>query len=301
MMPPEATDGGCAEVQVVVEPIIPTLVLLVDQSGSMTADFSGQPRWDAIYQTLMDPDTGVVASLESSVRFGLTLYTSEGGFAGGECPQLTIVAPDLDNHAAIDQAFGPADPVDDTPTGESLAAVAPQLAALPFDGPMGIVLATDGEPDTCDQPNPQQGQQVALDAAAAAFGMGITTFIISVGNDVGAEHLQQMANVGVGKPVDAPVPAPYYQALDPAQLVDAFEEIVGSFVSCQLLIEGEVDLSQACDGTVTLDGVELECGADWQLPDASTLELLGDACETLQDGMDHAVEASWPCGAVQIP
>ncbi len=300
-MPPEATDGGCAEVQVVVEPIIPTLVLLVDQSGSMTADFGGQPRWDAIYETLMDPGSGVVSSLESSVRFGLTLYTSEDGFEGGECPMLTTVDPAIDNHAAIDQAFAPANPVDETPTGESLAAIAPQLAAAPFDGPKGIVLATDGEPDTCAQPNPQQGQQEALDAATAAFGMGVTTFIISVGDDVGAQHLQEMANVGVGKAPDDPDAAPYYQALDPDQLVAAFEEIIGSFVSCQLIIEGEVDLDQACDGTVTLDGVELECGTQWSLPDASTLELLGDACETLQDGMDHTVDASWPCGAIDIP
>jgi hypothetical protein len=82
-MPPEFTSGDCVDVQVQVEPIIPTLVLLVDQSGSMTSNFGGQDRWDAVYETLMDPADGVVASLESSVRFGLTLYTSENGFDGG--------------------------------------------------------------------------------------------------------------------------------------------------------------------------------------------------------------------------
>lgn len=300
-MPPEITDGGCAEVEVVVEPQIPTLVLLVDQSGSMTSDFSGQPRWDAMYETLMDPTDGVVASLESQVRFGLTLYTSEDGFDGGECPLLTTVAPALDNYGPIDAEFAPAQPVDETPTGESLAAVAQQLAAFEAEGPKGIVLATDGEPDTCAQPNPQEGQPEALDAAALAFELGITTHIISVGDDVGADHLQQMANVGVGKPPDDADPAPYYQALDAQELVAAFEEIIGSFVSCTLTIDGEVDLEQACEGAVLLDGMELECGTDYELPDASTLEILGDACATLQDGGDHTVTASWPCGAVQIP
>ncbi|MCA9707992.1 MAG: VWA domain-containing protein [Myxococcales bacterium] len=300
-MPPEITEGGCAEVQVQVEPTIPTLVLLVDQSGSMTSDFSGQTRWEAMYETLMDPANGVVATLESQVRFGLTLYTSEDGFDGGECPLLTTVDPALENYQAIDAEFAPASPVDETPTGESLAAVAQQLAAFQAEGPKGIVLATDGEPDTCAEPNPQNGQPEALDAADLAYGLGITTYIISVGNEVGADHLQQMANVGVGKAPDDPMPAPYYQALDAMQLVDAFEEIIGNFVSCELIIEGEVDLEQACDGTVTLDGMELECGVDYDLPDSSTLVLMGEACDTLQDGGNHSVDARWPCGAVNIP
>ncbi len=299
--PDTLTDGGCVEVQAVVEPVIPTLVLLVDQSGSMDSDFSGQPRWDAVYDTLMDPADGVVAQLESTVRFGLTLYTSEDGSAGGECPLLTTVDPALDNHAAIDGVFGPAQPVDETPTGESLAAVAEQLAAFDADGPKGIVLATDGEPDTCRQPNPQEGQPEALAAAQQAFDLGITTYIISVGDDVGAGHLQEMANVGVGKAPDDAMPAPYYQALDAQQLVDAFDEIIGTFVSCELIIEGEVELDQVCEGTVTLDGMELECDTDWQLPDPSTLQLLGEACEILKDGGEHNVSASWPCGAINIP
>jgi hypothetical protein len=294
-------ESGCVDVQVQVEPIIPTLVLLVDQSGSMTDDFSGEPRWDAIYETLMDPDDGVVANLQSQVQFGLTLYSSNDGFEGGECPLLSSVDPALDNLDAIDAVFGPADPIDETPTGESLAAVAQALADFQADGPKGIVLATDGEPDTCDVPNPQEGQQVSLDAAAQAYGLGITTFIISVGDEVGADHLQQMANVGVGKDPDDPMPATYYQALDAEQLVDAFEEIIGSFVSCDLLIDGIVDLEQACDGSVFLDGVELDCGTDYELPDPSTLRLLGEACATLQDGGQHTVDATWPCGAVDIP
>lgn len=300
-MPPEFTSGDCVDVQVQVDPIIPTLVLLVDQSGSMTEDFGGEERWDAVYETLMDPANGVVASLESSVRFGFTLYTSNDGFAGGECPMLTTVEPALDNHMAIDDVFAASNPGDETPTGESLAAVAQQLADFQADGPKGIVLATDGEPDTCAEPNPQNGQQESLDAAAQAFDLGLTTYVISVGDDVGAEHLQELANVGVGKDPNDPMPAPYYQALDAQQLIDAFEEIIGNFVSCELLIDGEVDLAQACDGTVLLDGVPLECGTDYELPDQSTLLLLGSACATLQDGGDHAVDASWPCGAVDIP
>jgi hypothetical protein len=298
---PDGLTSGCGEVTVVVTPTTPTLVLLVDQSGSMTEDFDGVERWDALYDTLMDPGDGVVANLESSIRFGLTLYTSENGFEGGECPMLTSVGPALDNRAPIDAVYGQEQPGDETPTGESLALVAQELAAFAEPGPKGIVLATDGQPDTCDEPNPQNGEPESLAAAQQAFDLGIDVFVLSVGPEVAQDHLQEMANVGVGKALDDPMPAPYWQALNPQELVDAFSEIVGSFVSCNLAVDGIVDLDKQCDGTVLLDGVELECGTDWQMPDESTLELMGDACTTLQDGGEHNVSASWPCGAVHIP
>jgi hypothetical protein len=299
--PDTVTSGGCGEVSVVVTPTTPTLILLVDQSGSMTDDFSGVSRWDALYDTLMDPGGGVVVNLDSSIRFGLTLYTSMDGNEGGQCPMLTSVPPALNNYAAIDAVYGPEQPIDETPTGESLAAVAMDLAAFAEPGPKGIVLATDGQPDTCAEPNPQNGEPESLQAAQDAYAMGIETFILSVGPDVAQNHLQEMANVGKGLAPDAANPAPYWQALDPQQLVDAFNEIVGSFVSCNLAVDGIVDLSQYCEGTVTIDGNVLECDVDWTMPDESTLVLLGDACATLQDGGEHSVAATWPCGAVQIP
>lgn len=298
---PDGLTSGCGEVTVVVTPTTPTLMLLVDQSGSMTEDFGGVERWDAVYDTLMDPNDGVLANLESTIRFGLTLYTSENGFEGGMCPMLTAVPPALDNREAIDAIYDPEQPGDETPTGESLAIVAEDLARFDEPGPKGIVLATDGQPDTCDEPNPQNGEPESLAAAQQAYDLGIKVFVLSVGPEVAQDHLQEMANVGVGKAPDDPMPAPYWQALNPEQLVDAFSEIIGSFVSCNLEVDGIVDLDKQCEGTVLLDGVELECGTDWNMPDESTLELLGDACNTLQDGAEHNVAASWPCGAVQIP
>jgi hypothetical protein len=296
----EGTTGDCTEVTVTVDPVIPTVVLLVDQSGSMTDDFSGMPRWDALYQTLMEAD-GVVDALQGQIRFGLALYSSEDGNAGPTCPMLTEVPPALDNHAAIDAVYGPADPIDETPTGESLALVAQGLAPFAEPGPKAIVLATDGEPDTCATPNPQDGQPEVIAAVQAAFDEEIETYVISVGDEVGAGHLQEVANAGVGKPVDDPDPAPFYIALDAAALVDAFHEIISGFISCQLPIDGIVDLDEQCEGTVMLDGVELECPIDWHMLDESTLELLGEACETLKDGSPHEIEASWPCGSVVIP
>ncbi len=300
MTNPDSNSEGCTEISVMVSPVIPTIVLQVDQSGSMTEDFSGQERWTALYETLMGPG-GTVEVLQSDVRFGLAMYSSVDGFEGGMCPMLTEVPPALDNFDAIDAVYGPADPIDETPTGESLALVAQGLDAFAEPGPKAIVLATDGEPDTCAEPNPQNGQPEVITAVQDAFDDGISTFVISVGTEVGADHLQDVANAGVGKALDDPMPAPYYVALDAGDLVDAFHEIIGSFISCEIPIDGIVDLEQQCEGTLLLDGMEIACPADWDMLDESTIELLGASCDLWKDGGSHEIDATWPCGAINIP
>jgi hypothetical protein len=293
---------GCGNVTATLTQVVPTVWLLLDQSTSMDEDFGDTTRWLAMQETLFDPDQGIVSELQTVVRFGMSLYTSDGGFEGGACPILTEIGPALDNGQAMAATLDGVEPTGDTPTGESLAVVAAELVAYEDgDGPKIIVLATDGEPDTCAAPNPQTGQPESLAACAMAYEQGLSVYVVSVGDEVGVEHLQQMANVGVGKELDDPDPAPYYQALDPEALVAAFDAIIGGIVSCELVIEGIVDPETACDGTVLLDGTPLVCGDDWEFQPPASLVLLGAACEALQDGSPHSVEASWPCDSIMIP
>lgn len=300
-IPASDETSECVEVTLSVDPVIPTMVLLVDQSGSMTSGFGDGTRWEAVYNTLMDPVSGVVFTTQERIRFGLSLYTSNGGDAGGVCPMLTSVDPDISNYEAIETAFSTAAPVNDTPTGDSLDAVALALAAMSGNEPRAIVLATDGEPDTCEVPNPQLGQAESIAAAQSAWNLGLQTFVLSVGSEVSQTHLQEMANAGSGKdPLDMMDPTPYYQALNPDQLVAAFDEIINSFVSCTFTIDGQI-LGDPCEGTVLLDGEPIECTDGWNATDDSTIELLGETCESLKDGEPHTVEVVFPCDSVYIP
>jgi len=293
---------GCADIDIAFSPVVPTVVLLIDQSGSMTASYPGGNRWDVLYGALMDPQDGVVKRLEAQVRFGLALYTSQNGFDGGTCPTLTEVSIAVDNHAAIDAVYGSSNPEDETPTGESIDAVATQLAAFEEAGPKIIILATDGEPDTCAEPNPQNGQAVAIAAAESAYGQGVETVVLAVGNQISQGHLQDMANAGAGLPVNGGQDAPYYQPTDKQGLVDAFNTIIDGQRSCVLTLDGTIDPDRACEGEVYLDGNLLECnGPDgWRANSGTEIELLGAACDTIKDG-DHAVSGSFPCGAVVEP
>lgn len=298
---PTADDPSDCDVQASIVPVPPTITLLIDQSGSMTEDFGGITRWQAVHDTLLDAQTGVVAGLEAEVRFGMTLYSATNGMFGGACPLLVEVAHAFDNRAQMEAAFGQPVVEGDTPTGESVVAAAMALAAMDDEAPKAIVLATDGEPDTCAVPDPQTGQPESLAAVQMAFDLGIETFVISVGPELAATHLQQLANAGVGAELDAQPGAPYFQALDAAELATAFEMLLGTFVSCTFAIDGIVDTAQACQGVVELDGALLECGVEWELSDPSTLALIGGACDALRDGGAHAVDAGFPCDVIDIP
>jgi hypothetical protein len=164
------------------------------------------------------------------------------------------------------------------------------------------VLATDGEPDTCAVPNPQNGQPEAIKAAQDAYAKGIETYIISVGDQVSLGHLQDMANAGKGVPVGGSQNEPYYQALDQQALYDAFQTIINGVRSCVLKLNGTVDPANASKGQVTLDGKPLgyEDPDGWKLNNPSEIELLGTACDAIKEG-DHSLTINFPCGVFQPP
>lgn len=182
---------GCIDADVAFEPQIPTVLLLIDRSGSMTdeANFGAAVkaavdegsytlgdcgrndnwRWNVVRDVLMSPTKGVVKPLEDRVRFGLSLYSGRNGQIlpapsgpgphpivldpAKMCPELIEVPIALGNHQAMLDEFKCSDISDDTPTGESLLAAAATLAKFKEPGPKIIVLATDGEPDNCECPD----------------------------------------------------------------------------------------------------------------------------------------------------
>jgi hypothetical protein len=311
----DAGDNGCPRVNVDVAAQVPMVLLLIDQSGSMTSSFNGMTRWNAVKSALVDPQNGVVFKLQSKVKFGVTMYTSHGGTAGGTCPILTPPdlaqkPPVLGNAQPVADLLNASKPDGDTPTGESIGAVVPKLVALPHDmesggdGPRVILLATDGEPDSCAVPNPsnttqqQQTNKVAVDAAKAAYQQGIGTIILSVGSNVGAAHLQDMANAGAGVASGAK----YYVANDPATLASSFDSIIRGVRTCIFKLSGAVETGAEKDGEVKLNGSVLAYqGANgWQLNDPVTLELKGSACTTFKTSDQVTLEASFPCGTITI-
>ncbi len=293
---PDPDAGVCAALVLDAEFGIPTVVLLVDQSGSMDDPYVGGTRWDVLRAALIDSTDGVVTRRQSSIRFGLTLYTNIGG--SGTCPDLVTVDPALNNRDAIAAVYEPARPRADTPTGESIEAVTERLAALAAPGRKYIILATDGEPDTCAQPSPEEGQPESVAAAEAAFDAGISLFILSVGTGaISQQHLQDVANAGVGLEVGGSENATYWEAGDGAQLAAAFDAITGSLLGCDLTVNGAIEADAVSSGVIYLDGnrLLLDDPNGWEPIDASSFRLLGDACTRAKRAGDHTVTAEFGC------
>ena len=305
------TGGGnsCQSVTITPTRSIPNVMFLVDQSGSMTDSFSGaNDRWEAAHGAI----TGIVDSLDSIVRFGLTTYTSDNGNVNLPCPRLPTQvdfalgnSTDIGNSSIYPPSY-PSNDGADTPTGDSIDALMSiiQNAPPPADGPTIIVVATDGEPDTCEEANPQNGQAEAVAAATGAHAAGVDVFILSVGDEVGASHLQDMANVGVGLAENGSEgDAPYWVGNNPQQLEDAFTEIIGASISCDIQMDKRFDDQiKACEqGDVRLNGIPLSCPSEWRVkPDADdVIQLVGAACTTFKTEAS-TFSATFPCGAIIV-
>lgn len=310
---------ACPSVHVTAKATTPTVELLLDQSGSMTAAYGNTDRWNAMRNALIDPTNGVVKTLAGKVAFGATLFSSESmADANGKqvgkppCPHLThaVTTGDprvLNNFTAIQTMLTAAKPDEDTPTAESINAIVQDFKDHPPtipNSPPIIVLATDGLPDTCDDADPptQMRQDavnvITVQAAQAAFKAGIKIFYLFIGNEAAGTHPQQMANAGAGLD-PATGKAKFYVATDPAGLSDAFNQIVGGILSCDLKLDGQVSVDAAPNGTVTLNNMVLTFGTDWTIdPDGVTLHILGGACNTLKNTTNATIDATFACGSV---
>ncbi|MDQ3364328.1 MAG: VWA domain-containing protein [Myxococcota bacterium] len=290
---PTGPDASCPAVSFTAKAVTPSINLLIDRSGSMNEQIGNVSRYSAVRTALIDPTAGVVTKLQSKAYFGASLYSTDA-----PCPKLYSVPRALDNRNAIATLIANQSPGGNTPTGGSIDQVVADFAANPppAGAPPIIVLATDGLPNNCDG-NAAAGQTKAIQAATASYAAGIRLFILAVGNGIADNHLQQMANAGAGVQAGQ-ANAPFYVANSPQGLTSAFDQIIGGVLSCELMINGNVDQSQAMGGTVVLNGMTLTYGTDWTLSSSSTITLLGAACDTLKGSMNPTVTASFPCGAV---
>ena len=292
-------DGNsCPSVTVTPMAQTPTVQLLLDRSGSMDAGFGGGlNRWQAVRAALTGAN-GAVTRLENRIYFGASTYSSD---RSGSCPDVVSTPTRaFGNRAAIDQLLT-ANLLTDTPTGESMRKIVDDFVANPpvMGSPPIVLLATDGLPDTCanvDENGNTVAQNLSVTEIQRAYTMGIKTYVLSVGNQVGAPHLQRVANAGAGLD-PATGNAPYFTANDPTQLANQLSQIITGTLSCDFDLTGTVSDTSQPGGTVTLGGMTLTFGTDWTFVDNNTIRLLGAACDTFKGGAS-TLSATFECGVI---
>lgn len=288
-----ASAGGapsCESVTVSIDDLRPAITLMIDQSLSMRFGFptrdSPITRWSIVGQALFDPNQGVVKTFESSVRFGVAFFTGHSG----ACPLLSQVSAATGNYAALDALYQSLSPEGDTPTGESMSQIVMQLKAKSTAAPQSIVLVTDGDPDTCAQPLPDEGQPEALAAVRAAHAAGVDVYVLGISDDIAGAKLQQLANAGRGKPielvwgVDADAAQPYKADSSVLGLTAQLADLLNRIPFCEVNLQRDVARNEASSGQVSLDGQPLAYSDSdgFALRDPRHLEIVGQACEALK-------------------
>jgi hypothetical protein len=285
---------ACEAVTVTIDSLRPAVTLLVDQSGSMRSGYptrdSEQTRWSIVRQALLDPLTGVVKSLEQSLQFGLVFYTSHNGFSGGTCPILSEVRAATNNYEGIRTLYDGMQPDDDTPTGAAVSQVVTELQSSGRRGTEVILLVTDGDPDTCEVPDPQLGQLEAVAAVSAAHAAKIDFYVLGISSDISGDNLQQLANAGQGKRlaavwgVDADAAQPFQASDSVAGLTAQLRDILARVPLCEVKLDRDVGADELGTGSVILDGQRLANGSPdgFKLKDPRHLEIVGKACATLR-------------------
>lgn len=296
-------DANCPAVHFTPTPVIPSIELVLDRSGSMIDNNIGnKTRYQALHDALFDATNGALVKTQAQVYFGEML------FAGNQTPcvdgppgSLNVngySAPRALNNASVLDALTTSKPPlegGSTPTAAAIDTAARDFTTNPppTGSPPILLLATDGDPNSCGGSG---NGTASINSVATAFSGGIKTYVIGIDDDVNVNYLKQVANAGVGQTTGQ---APYYVATNAQALVDAFNQIISGAISCDLNINMPVDPASAPGATVTLDGTNLTYGTDWTLdPNNMTIHIIGAACNTLKTTPNADVEATFPCGAI---
>jgi len=282
---------------VTLDPVPPTVHVLVDMSGSMSRGFNGMSRWSAVRRALVDTTDGVVSQLSDRIYFGATMYYSNDGNSGGACAVLSTEGPQLFNLSRIRQLIDSGSPRDDTPTAEAVEQIASTFIPAVAKSKRFLVIATDGDPDQCTDPNAHDLESRILteNAVDRAYAAGISTLVLSVGNDITREHLRRTANLGAGQPVFTGT-APYYVANNPNQLVNQLESLVATTLpTCSFNLAQPLAFADIPRAKLELAGAAITFGTDWRWVDEHTIELVGQACDLVTGDPTLPITGKIPC------
>jgi hypothetical protein len=201
-----ASDGGCQHVEVSFVPKVPTVFVLVDRSDSMFVPNSTTQvtSWGPLKTGVLS----VIDQLQGQIRFGFGAFS---GQQGGMCPIFDAIAPALNNSAAISAVYQPLTKLTgvkgETPVTQVLPLVQALLAKEPTAGGKYILFVTDGEPDFCDDGDPQCPVDALVGRVQQLATTGISTIVFGLKSEQSAisdAALQAVANAGAGQPVAAP-------------------------------------------------------------------------------------------------
>ncbi|MCC6333739.1 MAG: VWA domain-containing protein [Myxococcales bacterium] len=297
-------DASCPPTTLGLEPAVPTVLFVLDRSGSMAFDIDGRPdagqsasRWDVLETSLRS----VLPPLDMKLAMGALLYPTVGDTC--EAPFVVNLSPALGNADRLLSLFATR-PLGGTPTFGALDLAARHLAPLhTASAARALVLATDGAPNcnealdpfTCVCTRPDglgcMDPQNCLDDARTIARLEslfqtskLPTYVVGLGSELDrfSGTLDRMAVAG-GVPRLGPGKR-YYSATSEAELTLAFTRITEQLSRCTYLVVGAVPGGKAhfrVGGAEVPEGPE---GWEWLSRANGELTVHGLACDRVAAG-----------------
>jgi hypothetical protein len=288
----------------------PTVMFVLDASGSMTEQFSfnGDDRWTVLQNSL-----GVaLPSVDQSMAIGAVIFPINRSDHSCDAPTTVDLSPALGNVNPLLNLLAGTTPLGGTPTADSIDVGATALLQIrAASSARAIILATDGGPNcninldynTCTCANPEQnnnsdctqdGQKVpdgqlclddtrTVSRISGYAAQGLPTYVIGIhdpGDTQDNTVLNAMANAG-GRPQTGGTEQ-YYEATSQADLEGAFVSIRNQLGSCTYLTtsvpNGKGTIVVTVNGTIVPFDPSGKQG--WKWGDEANGEIIfaGNAC-----------------------
>lgn len=311
--PPGAADAGpvlrpCVTGVLTPEPAVPSVMLVVDRSGSMNFDFAGNSgfpfgmpltgprRWAVLRSTLEN----TLSQFDEQVAFGVVLFPADDS-CGISASINLLPAP---GNATQVMALLNRVPEGGTPTFGAVNTAAQQLAAVRA---QALVLITDGDPncnaaldpDTCDCTAPRLGVPPTCGEATACrdgertidglrrlrVDEGVVTYVVGVGAS-STTVTQTLDNMAIAGGVPRPSGThSFYSGATEAELTEALTAISTRLTRCTWSTGTRLGPNDAVE--VTVGGLTVpqgDLGWDWIDASSGDLSLRGTWCERAAGG-----------------
>ncbi len=262
-------------------------------------------KWSIVVPAL----TGVVASTNTSISWGLKLYPegeASSCSAASIVPLIHVPVAANAGTAVVSAIQGTTPEGNGTPTAQAIQFATTHLRQRTTDNPKYILLATDGDP-TCEEGN-VDATTFSVNAIAAALTAGYPTFVVGVdtAKTSSVERLNRMAVAGGRpRPTTATDTAAFYLASTQAALTTALKTITGEVASCVFALSPPppVPNNIAVDfsGQRTARDPNRMNGWEYTSPDYTSIEVYGSWCERIKTEAMNQVEIKYGCPNQPIP
>lgn len=318
--PPDPDAGGvCGNDvhKIVTSP--PNVYFVLDKSGSMGAEAGGGTR----YQLVQAAAAKITKKLQYLIKAGAAVFPGNASCgAGHEVFPVTFNDP-----TGFDKATHDIQPLGGTPTAATLAALTPELVALP--GKTIVVLATDGGPncneaatcsindcmvniegcfpgedccakqENCCAPGGPGGpgncvdRDAVVDAITALKNAGIRVFVIGIpGSQAYSGVLAEMALAGGAAIAAYPF---YYKVDDLSTVSDVLGGAAASAIPCTFDVD-EAPMGPSLTNVYFDKKVVLQDPVDgWTWTSPTQITLHGASCAKLHSGAVTQVQIVSGC------